>query len=123
MKSKIESPSAKPITFKIGIMLPAEGEGQMSKLVPAGAPSPFTSVDEVPRHLRQYIGSPPGPNFDVEAFRRETEMINEQSGGPMSKSLKAAVEAIDNEAYERAKARANAVIRNEHPKELYDYDD
>ena len=39
----------------------------------------------------------------------------------MSKSLKAALASMDNEvrASER-KARATAVIRNEHPKGLYD---
>ena len=120
MKAKTESPSAAPITFRIGIMLPPEGEGQMSKLVPAGEPSPFHSVDEVPEHLRQYIGSPPETNFDVEGFRRETEIIQESLGGQMSKSLKAALASMDNESAERAKARASAVIRNENPKGLYD---
>ena len=85
--------------------------------------APFTSVDEVPERLRQYIGEPPEPNFDVEGFRRETEIFQESLGGQMSKSLKAALASMDNESAERAKARASAVIRNEHPKGLYDYDD
>jgi hypothetical protein len=117
MKSKTpESLSAEPIVFKIGIMLPPEGEGQMSRLIPAGSPSPFTSVDEVPEHLRQHIGSPPEPNYDVEAFRRTTELINEQSGGEMSESLKATLASMDNESAERARARASAVIRIPNPK-------
>jgi hypothetical protein len=120
MKPKTESPSAAPITFKIGIMLPPSEPGTMSRHIPAGAPSPFTSVDEVPRHLRQHIGLPPEPNYDVEGFRRETEMIQEQLGGQMSKSLKAALASMDNESAERARARASAVIRNPHPKGLYD---
>ena len=69
MKSKAgESPSAEPIVFKIGIMLPASEPGQMSRLVPAGSPSPFTSEAQVPEHLRQYIGSPPKENYDVASF-------------------------------------------------------
>ena len=121
--SQMKSKTAKPpsaIVFKIGIMLPASEPGTMSKLVPAGSPSPFTSVDEVPEHLRQYIGEPPGPNYDAEAFRRTTELINEQSGGEMSESLRSALASIDDEAHARAQARAAAVIRNENPKGLYD---
>jgi hypothetical protein len=121
MKSKTaESPSAEPIVFKIGIMFPPEGEGQMSRLIPAGSPSPFTSVDEVPEHLRQHIGSPPEPNYDVEAFRRTTESLN--SGGEMSESVRSALASIDDEAHARAQARAAAVIVNPNPKGLYDDD-
>jgi hypothetical protein len=117
MKSKAPEP---PIVFKIGIMLPPEGEGQMSRLVPAGSPSPFASVDEVPERLRQYIGEPPKENYDVASFRRTTELINEQSGGEMSESVRSALASIDDEAHARAQARAAAVIRNEHPRGLYD---
>jgi hypothetical protein len=121
MKSKTaESPSAEPIVFKIGIMLPAEGEGQMSRLIPAGSPSPFTSEDQVPERLRQYIGEPPKENYDVASFRRTTELINEQSGGEMSESVRSALASIDDEIHARAQARAAAVIRNENPKGLYD---
>ena len=95
----------------------------MSRLIPAGSPSPFTSVDQVPPQLRQHIGEPPEPNYDMEGFRRETELIQEQLGGQMSKSLKAALDSMDNESAERARARASAVIRNENPKGLYEYDD
>ena len=106
--------------FKIGIMFPPEGEGQMSRLIPDGSPSPFTSVDEVPAHLRQFIGEPPKENYDVAGFRRTIELINEQSGGEMSESVRSALASIDDEAHARAQARAAAVIRNENPKGLYD---
>ena len=119
MKSKAPEP---PIVFKIGIMLPPESEGQMSKIVPAGAASPYHSLDEVPQHLRQYIGEPPKENYDVASFRRTTELINEQSGGEMSESVRSALASIDDEVHARAQARAAAVIVNPNPKGLYDDD-
>ena len=100
-------------------MLPPTTPGEMSRLYPAGTPSPWTNVSDVPAHLREFIGTPPKPNFDVELFRAETQMI--QDGlAPTSETVRAALQHIDDEIYETAKAGAAAVIHNETPKGTYD---
>ena len=67
MKSKAPEPG--PIVFKIGIMLPPESEGQMSKIVPAGAASPYHSLDEVP-----------STSANISASRRRKIMTSPVSG-------------------------------------------
>ena len=108
-----------PITFACDIMLPPAAPGEMSRLYPAGTPSPWTNVSDVPTHLREFIGVPPKPNFDVEAFRAETTML-QQGLEPENETVRAVLENIDDEAYETAKARAANVIVNENPKGTYD---
>ena len=88
--------------------------------IAAGVRADRRALDEVPEHLRQFIGEPPKENYDVASFRRTTELINEQSGGEMSESVRSALASIDDEVHARAQARAAAVIRNENPKGLYD---
>jgi hypothetical protein len=108
-----------PITFQIGIMLPPTTPGEMSRLYPAGTATPWTNVSDVPPNLREFIGTPPEPNFDVEAFRRETKTI-QSALEPESETVRAALQNIDDEAYRAAKSRAEAVIHNETPRGTYD---
>jgi hypothetical protein len=117
MKQKTENPA--PITFSIGIMLPPAAPGEMSRLYPAGTATPWTNVSDVPPHLRALVGTPPKPNFDVEAFRAETEQI-QAALAPENEAVRRALENINDEAHERAVAIAAAVVHNPAPKGVYD---
>jgi hypothetical protein len=56
--TKQSTPNA-PVTFSIDVMLPAEREGELSRIVKAGAiDHPWQTVADVPEHLRQWIGKP-----------------------------------------------------------------
>jgi hypothetical protein len=117
MKQKTENPP--PLTFSIGVMLPPAAPGEMSRLYPAGTASPWHRLEDVPPHLREHIGTPSQPNYNVENFRAETRMIQE-SLEPENAAVRAALQNIDNEIYETAKARTETVIHNPAPKGTYD---
>ena len=117
MKQKTENPPS--ITFACDIMLPPSIPGEMSQLFAAGTPSPWNRVEDVPPHLREHIGMPPQPNYNIENFRAETRMIQEALE-PENEAVRRALENIDNEAFETAKARTETVIRNPTPKGVYD---
>ena len=81
------STSPEPITFAIDLMLSAEREGEMSKIVKAGTPDhPWQTVADVPEHLKQYLGKPrtlPPPDSEIQhwtpmsVLEAEAEAIRE----------------------------------------------
>ncbi len=114
-----KTPTPDAPTFSIDVMLPAEREGEMSKIVKAGTTDhPWADVSQVPPHLKQYFGKPrtlPPPDTEnqrwtppqiLEMEREAIARLNSRE--EMSDSLAAELEARD-AAYLRESANRNRV--------------
>jgi hypothetical protein len=78
MKEK-QPPQA--IVFKEAVMLSPERPGEMSRIVPAGEPSPYTSLDQVPENLRSLVGQPSDelpPNNEMQYFVPREQLAAER---------------------------------------------
>jgi hypothetical protein len=59
MKTQTKQSTSPAPTFSIDVMIPAEREGELSRIVKAGTTDhPWPTIADVPEHLRQYIGIP-----------------------------------------------------------------
>jgi hypothetical protein len=116
---KQANPPPAPITFACDIMTPPVEPGGMSQITRAGTASPWRRIEDVPPNLREHIGEPPQPNFNVENFRAETRLIQETLE-PENETVRAILGNINDEAHARATALAATVIVNESPKGTYD---
>ena len=96
-----------PITFRTNILTDVDPNRPLAsdhgrRFIPAGQPSPYHLVDEVPPALRPFIGLPPEPQ-DLSHLQAEWDAVDEALGF-VSESVAEEIERKQSEAIAEAAA-------------------
>jgi hypothetical protein len=86
-------------------MLAPDENSATSRPIPAGEPTPFDDLSEVPETLKPFVGTPPPPLVDQGNFERETAMI-QRALGNLDDNVREALQERDDEAFKVAQARS-----------------